>query len=270
MWGFTAIERTAKDTRHAVRQLVRRPGWTLTVLMTLALGLGANTSIFALVDAMLFRPAPGQRPEQLVWVAIMEGQSGHIRATSYPVYTDLRDRTTTMSGVLAYGGTSFSVGGERAERVYGNLASGNYFDVLGIPAAIGRTFSAEEDTVPGAHPVVVLSDRLWRRRFSADTHVVGIERGDQWPSVHDHRHRAGRVRGRRAGRERRTVGADGDATPGDAVRAGSTDRQGRRVAARRRPTCATTRRSSTPTWRCERSRSRPSPTSSRKTSVWRG
>src|SRR5262245_45734381 len=59
MWGFTAIERTANDTRHAVRQLVRRPGWTLTVLMTLALGLGANTSIFALVDTMLFRPAPG-------------------------------------------------------------------------------------------------------------------------------------------------------------------------------------------------------------------
>ena len=141
--------------------------------MTLALGLGANTSIFAVVDAMLFRPAPGHRPEQLVWVAIMEGQSGHIRATSYPGYTDLRDRTTTMSGVLAYGGTSFSVGGQRAERVYGNLASGNYFDVLGIPAAVGRTFSALDDTAPGAHPVVVLSDRLWRRRFNADANVVG-------------------------------------------------------------------------------------------------
>ena len=139
MWGFTAIERAASDARYAVRQLLRRPGWTVTVLLTLALGLGANTSIFALVDAMLLRPAPGERPEQLVWVSTMEGRSGHIRAMSYPGYADLRDRTTTMTGVLAYGGTSFSVGGERAERVYGNVASGNYFDVLGIPAAIGRT-----------------------------------------------------------------------------------------------------------------------------------
>jgi predicted permease len=173
MWGFTAIERTVNDARYAVRQLIRRPGWTLTVLLTLALGLGANTSIFALVDAMLFRPAPGQRPEQLVWVSTMEGQSGHIRAMSYPGYADLRNRTTTMSGVLAYGGTSFSVGGERAERLYGNVASGNYFDVLGISAAIGRTFAAEEDTIPGAHPVAVVSNTLWRRRFNADPNVVG-------------------------------------------------------------------------------------------------
>ncbi len=173
MWGFMTIERTAKDTRYAMRQLIRRPGWTATVLMTLALGLGANTSIFALVDAMLFRPAPGQHPEQLVWVSTMEGQSGHIRAMSYPGYTELRDRATTMSGLLAYGATSFSVGGERAERVLGNLVSGNYFDVLGIPAAIGRTFSTEEDTTPGVHPVVVLSDGLWRRRFNADTNVSG-------------------------------------------------------------------------------------------------
>jgi len=173
MWGFAAIERTAKDTRHAVRQLIRRPGWTFTVLMTLALGLGANTSIFALVDAMLFRPAPGRNPGQLVWVATEEGQSGRVRAMSYTVYTDLRDRTTTLSGLLAYSGTAFSVGGRQAERVNGHVVSGNYFDVLGVQAAAGRTFAPEEDTIPGAHPVVVLSDRLWRRRFNADAAVVG-------------------------------------------------------------------------------------------------
>lgn len=173
MWGFAAIERTAKDTRYAVRQLSRRPGWTFTVLMTLALGLGANTSIFALVDAMLFRPAPGRNPDQLVWVAIAEGQSGRIRAMSYPGYTDFRDRTTTLSGLLVYSSTPFSVGGRQAERVNGHLVSGNYFDVLGIQAAIGRTFAPDEDVVPGANPVVVLSDRLWRRRFNADTAVAG-------------------------------------------------------------------------------------------------
>jgi predicted permease len=171
-WGFTAIERTAKDTRHAVRQLIRRPGWTFTVLMTLALGLGANTSIFALVDAMLFRPAPGRHPEQLVWVALAEGQSGRGRAMPYRTYTDLRDRTTTLSGLLAYSSTPFSVGGRQAERVTGHLVSGNYFDVLGVQAAAGRTLAPGEDTIPGAHPVVVLSDRLWRRRFNADTAVV--------------------------------------------------------------------------------------------------
>jgi predicted permease len=173
MWGFTAIERMAKDTRHAVRQLVRRPGWTATVLMTLALGLGANTSIFALVDAALFRPAPGRHPEQLVWVSIMEGQSGRVRAMSYRIYTDLRDRTSTLSGLLAYSSTAFSVGGRQAERVNGHVVSGNYFDVLGVQASAGRTFASDEDTIPGAHPVVVLSDRLWRRRFNADAAVVG-------------------------------------------------------------------------------------------------
>lgn len=172
MWGYSAIERTAKDTRYAVRQLIRRPGWTFTVLMTLALGLGANTSIFALVDAMLFRPAPGRNPGQLVWVAIAEGQSGRVRAMSYPIYTDLRDRTTTLSGLLAYSSTAFSVGGRQAERVNGHLVSGNYFDVLGIHAAVGRTFALDEDVIPGAKPVVVLSDRLWRRRFNADVAVV--------------------------------------------------------------------------------------------------
>ena len=172
MWGFAAIERAAKDTRHAVRQLIRRPGWTFTVLMTLALGLGANTSIFALVDAMLFRPAPGRNPEQLVWVALAEGQSGRVRAMPYHTYTDLRDRTTTLSGLLVYSSTPFSVGGRQAERVIGHLVSGNYFDVLGVQAAAGRTFAPDEDTIPGAHPVVVLSDRLWRRRFNADAAVV--------------------------------------------------------------------------------------------------
>lgn len=173
MWGFAAIERTAKDARYAVRQLARRPGWTLTVLMTLALGIGANTSIFTLGNAMLFRPAPGQHPERLVWVTTVEGQSGRVRAMSYPGYADLRDRTTTLPGLLAYGVTQFSVGGLRAERVPGHIVSGNYFDVLGIPAAAGRTFAREEDTIPGAHPVVVLSDRLWRSRFGADVNVIG-------------------------------------------------------------------------------------------------
>ena len=173
MWGFTTLERCVRDARHACRQLIRRPGWTATVLLTLALGIGANTSIFTIVNATLFRPAPGQDPDRLVWVAIMEGQSGHVRAMSYPVYVDLRDRAATLSGLLAYSGTEFSIGGQRAERVYGAVVSGNYFDVLGIAAAAGRTFRPDGDAVPGAYPVVVLSDRLWRNRFGGDPGAVG-------------------------------------------------------------------------------------------------
>ena len=173
MWGFTTFERVLKDARHACRQLIRRPAGTATVVMTLALGVGANTSIFTIVNATLFRPAPGQDPDRLVWVAIMEGQSGHVRAMSYPIYVDLRDRAATLSGLLAYSGTEFSLGGQRAERVYGAVVSGNYFAVLGIAAAAGRTFRADEDVVPGAYPVVVLSDRLWRNRFGSDPGVIG-------------------------------------------------------------------------------------------------
>ena len=171
--GVHAMERTIKDVRYAARQLMRRPGWTLTVVVTLALGIGANTSIFALVNGLLFRPLPVHEPDRLVWVAIMEGQSGHVRAMSYPGYTELRDRATTLSGLAAVHGTYFSVGGQRAERVVGDLVSGNYFDLLGVRAALGRTFAPEEDATPGAQPVVVVSDRLWRDRFGADPRAIG-------------------------------------------------------------------------------------------------
>src|SRR5258708_6438045 len=171
-WGFSELERMNRDLRHAVRQVIRRPVWTVVVVSTLALGIGANTSIFAFVDAMLFRPAPGNRTDRLVWIASLQARSGRIGSMSYPDYVAYRERATTLSGMLAYGGNGLAVGGSRPQRVLGGLVSGNYFDVLGIRAAMGRTFTADEDSEPGAHPVAVVSDALWREMFGADPGVV--------------------------------------------------------------------------------------------------
>ncbi|HYT73149.1 MAG TPA: ABC transporter permease [Vicinamibacterales bacterium] len=172
MWGFSDLERAAGDLRYAVRQVIRRPAWTFVVVLTLALGIGANTSIFALVDAMLFKPAPWNKASRIVWIAALKGRSAGTRSMSYPDYVAYRDHAMTLSGVLAYGGNGMSIGGEQPQRVLGGLVSGNYFELLGIRAAMGRMFVPEEDSTPGAHPVAVLSDALWRSHFGADPRVI--------------------------------------------------------------------------------------------------
>ncbi len=172
MWEFSAVERVGADLRYAARQLIRRPGWTLMVVSTLALGVGANTSIFTLVDTMLFKPAPWNDHGRLVWITAVQGRSSGPGHLSYPDYLAYRDHATTLSGVLAYSGNGVAVGGARAEYVNAGLVSGNYFEVLGIRAEIGRTFAADEDAEPGAHPVVVLSDAFWRHHFGADPEVI--------------------------------------------------------------------------------------------------
>jgi predicted permease len=172
MWGFSELERVGKDLRYAVRQLIRRPVWTTVVVLTLALGIAANTSIFTLIDAMLFKPAPWSRDGRLVWIASLNPRSGRVGNVSYADYRAYRDHATTLSAVLASGGTALSVGSAHPQRVLGGLVSGNYFDALDIRPVIGRTFTADEDAIPGAHPVAVLSESLWREQFGADPTVV--------------------------------------------------------------------------------------------------
>jgi putative ABC transport system permease protein len=172
LWGFSTLERPAADLRYVVRQLIGRPGWTLMVVSTLALGVGANASIFTLVDTMLFRPAPWNETGRLVWILSVNGRSSGPGHMSYPDYLTYRDHATTVSGVLAYSGNGVAIGGARAEYVNAGLVSGNYFDVLGIRVEIGRAFMPEEDVTPGAHPVLVLSDPLWRQHFGADPEVI--------------------------------------------------------------------------------------------------
>jgi predicted permease len=161
-----------QDLRYGVRMLAKNPGFTLVAVLCLALGIGANTAIFGLVNAMLLRPLPGAAaPEQLVVVG-----RGNLQATplSYPDFKVLRAGNEVLSGLALYTPMAFSFGhGTRSEVLLGALVSGDYFDVLGIKPVLGRTFLPAEDRTPGAHPVVVVSDSFWQSHFQRDPALPG-------------------------------------------------------------------------------------------------
>jgi predicted permease len=163
-----------QDLRYGLRMLARNPGFTAIAILSLALGIGVNTSIFSLVNAALLRPLPVDRPSQIVSLrASLKGGSDTFNL-SYPAYEDIRERSSAFSGIAAarFVTVSMSVGGIN-ERMWGYLATGNYFEVLGVPAAFGRTFTAEEDRAEGADPVVLLSFACWRTRFGSDPAIIG-------------------------------------------------------------------------------------------------
>jgi putative ABC transport system permease protein len=160
-----------QDLRYGARMLRKKPGFTLIAVITLALGIGANTAIFSLVNMALLRPLPVERPEQLVSI---NNVSLNLPVISYPNYRDFRDRNNVFSGMLAYRYTPFglSVNGVN-ERVWGYLATGDYFELLGVKPALGRFFTPEDDKAPGAHPVAVLTYDCWQKRFAGDPQAVG-------------------------------------------------------------------------------------------------
>jgi predicted permease len=162
-----------QDLRYAARTLSKRPGFALLVVVTLALGIGANTAVVSVVNAMLFRPRPVAQPERLVELYV--GDVSHpYHAGSYQDFLIFRDQPEIFSGLAAYSVEQFKLGGaEEVEQVWGEAVSGNYFELLGVSAAGGRTFLPEEDRTPGTHPVAVISHGLWQRRFGADPAVVG-------------------------------------------------------------------------------------------------
>lgn len=176
-WGAPRGERFGSvwgDLRIGARLLRRTPGFTTIAALTLALGIGANTTIFSVVNALLIRPMPGiSRPDELVLIGRTQGGQG-FDTFAYPDYLDYRDQATRLTGVAAYFGAPahLSTGGA-SDRVRAAVVSGNYFRVLGVNAAAGRTFLDEDDGAPNAHPVVVLSYGLWQRRFGADSSIVG-------------------------------------------------------------------------------------------------
>jgi len=164
-----------KDFRYAFRSLGKRPGFAVIAVITLALGIGANTAIFSLVNTVLLRPLPVPQPEQIVAVNL-RGKSDSILAFSYPNYKDFRDRNQVLSGLLVYRFVVLSFSRESAnDRIWGYEVSGNYFDVLGIQAIKGRTFLPEEDRTRLSHPVAVISYGAWQKRFAGDPDVVGKE-----------------------------------------------------------------------------------------------
>ena len=162
-----------QDIRYSLRLLAKRPGFTAIAVITLALGIGANTAIFSLVNTVLLRPFPVVHPNELysVWAT---DKNESVSAFSYPGYVDFRDRNDVLDGLYAarIAPMSLSLSGNN-ERLWGYLVTGNYFEVLGISAVEGRTFTADDDRSRLGSPVAVLSYGCWKRRFNADAAVVG-------------------------------------------------------------------------------------------------
>ncbi len=160
------------DLRHGIRLLAKTPGFTAVAVLSLALGIGANTTVFSLMDAVMLRSLPIQNPEQLVEVATgTRGGSPH-SDFSYPLYAGLRDNNQALSGLVAYSNTNFGLAaGDQTERIRGEFVSSNYFSVLGAQPTIGSAF-APSDEAPGAPRAAVISDALWTRLLSRDPSVL--------------------------------------------------------------------------------------------------
>jgi putative ABC transport system permease protein len=162
------------DLRYGAKMLWKSKGVTIVAVISLAVGIGANSAIFSLVNSILLRPRPVAHPEQLVELYISEGEQQPYSTASYPSYLDLRDHNDVLSGLAAYGIQQFNFGdANQVEQIWGEAVSGNYFDVLGVAPQKGRTFSADEDVVPRRNPVAVISHSLWQRRFNSDPELVG-------------------------------------------------------------------------------------------------
>jgi putative ABC transport system permease protein len=175
----SVLHTIAQDLRYAVRMLWKNPGFAVVSVLTLALGIGANTAIFSMVDAVLFRPLPIAKPGEVVRVA--EGTTRHAATwwpfTSFPAYLDYRDQSAVFSSLAAYVDrfpVNLSAPAPRltADRVDAGMVTGNYFQTLGVPAEIGRTIRPDDD-LSGAAPVVMLSYECWRTRFHFDRSVLG-------------------------------------------------------------------------------------------------
>jgi predicted permease len=177
-----------QDIGYALRALRQNPVFTIVVLLSLALGIGANTAVFTLVDAVVFRSLPVAQPHELVAIgdtrAVGAATIGSAATDlfSYPLYIDLRDRATRVRDIVASGRTGrldvsiASDGGVTAsepERVRGRLVSANYFSMLGVRAAVGRTLLPDDDRAAGGSPVAVISHAYWQRRLGGDSAILG-------------------------------------------------------------------------------------------------
>jgi len=170
-WRWPTIESVMQDIRYGIRSLASSPAFTITAIVSLTLGIGANTAIFSLLNAIMLRTLPVKDPSQLVTVRI----NGHPIFTN-PLWEQIRDRQTPFDGALAYGESQFdlSPGGER-NFAAGLMVSGDYFRTLGVPALRGRLFTVEDDQhgCGPSGPVAVISHRFWKNHFDSDPSIVG-------------------------------------------------------------------------------------------------
>ena len=164
------------DLRYAIRMLRKNPGLTTIIVISLALGIGANSTIFSFVNALLLHPPAGVESPQTLMAVWNRLPDGDYLQHCYPDYAYFREHNRVFSGLLAYSSdptlVSWSAAGQ-SELLEGQLVSGNYFSVLDVKPVLGRIFLPEEDQIPGKHPVIVLSSQFWRYRLSSDSSVIG-------------------------------------------------------------------------------------------------
>ena len=163
------------DLRLALRRLRQNPGFSIVAILTLALGIGANTAIFSFVDQLLLRPLPFPEPDRLVSPYYRDTRSSNVyEGMSFPDYVYYRDHSTTLAGLAVFNDidAAFRLG-DRRVRLPGEIVSNSYFSVLGVSPLLGRWFLPDEDAVPGRNPVVVLGYGLWQQGFGSDAGVIG-------------------------------------------------------------------------------------------------
>ena len=164
-----------QDVRYGFRVLAKSPGFAIVAILTLALGIGANTAIFSMVDSFLFRPLPVKDPQQLTVIAYQQKNGPVLNQFSIAEYHDMRNATPeTFSGLFGYqvGMDGLSVDGQ-ADRIMTNYVTGNFFSTLGIKPAVGRLLLPSEGETLNADPVIVLGYTYWKTRFGGDTTIVG-------------------------------------------------------------------------------------------------
>src|SRR5918992_2557576 len=172
------METLIQDIKYGARLLLRSPALTAVAALSLALGIGANTTIFTVVNAVLLNPLPVKDSSRLVSVFTADernaGAFGAFAPMSRPNFEDLRAKNDTMSGMIAASFLPLNLSGRgEPEQVFGQIVTGNYFDVLGAPFALGRGFRGADDETPGADPTVVLAHGVWQRRFGGRPDIVG-------------------------------------------------------------------------------------------------
>jgi predicted permease len=174
------MDQLRQDVRFALRSLRRAPAFTIVIVLTLGLGIGANTAIFSLMDQVLLRTLPVRAPEELVLLdgpGPFSGRTNNNMTFSVPMFRGLEQGSRdVMAGMLARYDTSATLStGTRSERVFVELVTGGYFEVLGVTSVVGRTLGADDDRMPGGHPVVVLSHGFWQRRFGGQSSILNQE-----------------------------------------------------------------------------------------------
>jgi predicted permease len=170
----------SQDLRYTLRALAKNPGFAAVAVISLALGIGANTTIFTLINAMFLNPIPVERPGELLAVVTVDAKNPGAWTVSYPNYKDFRDENEVFSAMAAYSfpnPASMVLQGGAPEQIMLEIVTGNYFDVLGVRPALGRFFLPEEDETPGSHPVTVIGYGFWNRRFGRDPRILGTTLG---------------------------------------------------------------------------------------------